>query len=425
MQPLDQDTLDRLNATALDWVRESRSRGFEQFEKLTMPAPEEEAWRYVNLDFALSDFGLADQGTPMSEPDEVAAALGELAGHATILDGYATVGRCDDAIFTSVAAKLGDGTNELRDVFGTGIDAGADIFSAAHHAFVHDGVFLHVPAGRTVERPFYVDVQATRGGAISFPHITIVVECDAEASIVIGFRSPDGEHIVVNPQIEAFVRDAGRLKLSTYQRFGNETRSIIHDRVVIGRDATAKLGEVGFGGSLGRLDLDLELTGKGAHTDLVGAFYGEHHQVLDYRLLMHHVGVSTSSDVFLKGAVQDTAESVFTGLVRIERDAAKTSAFETNRNLVLSEGARANSVPNLEILCDDVICGHGSTVGPLDEEPLYYLMSRGLSRERASRLLIRGFFEEALDRLPQPELAVPARVAVNRRFVTAQQEGRV
>lgn len=425
MQLLDQTTLERLNAAAPEWVRERRSRGFEQFEQLTMPTSKEEVWRYVDLDFALTDFALADRGTPMSEPDEVAVALGELAGHATIIDGYATAGGSDDAVFTSVAAGVGDGTSELRDVFGTGVDVGVDIFSAAHHAFVHDGVFLYVPPGRAIERPFYVDVQATRSGAVSFPHVTIVIDRDAEASIVVGFRSPDGERMVVNPQIEAFVRDAGRLKLSTYQRFGSDTRSIIHERVAIGRDATAKLGEVGIGGALGRLDLDFELTGKGAHTDLIGAFYGEHEQVLDYRLLMHHVGVNTSSDVFLKGVVQDAAESVFTGLVRIEHDATKTSAFETNRNLVLSEGARANSVPNLEILCDDVICGHGSTVGPLDEEPLYYLMSRGLSRARASRLLIHGFFEEALERLPQPELAVPARAAVNQRFVVAQQEGRV
>lgn len=423
MQRLDQTTVDRLNATLPEWVRERRERGFEEFSRRAMPTSKEEVWRYVDLDFALADFSLADEGSAMRETDEVAAALGELAGHASIIDGYATVSRSDDGLLTSLAAGVGDG--DLRDVFATGVDVGVDIFSAAHHAFVHDGVFIHVPAGQAVERPFYVDVQATRPGAVSFPHVTIVVEQDAEASVVIGFRSPDGERMVVNPQIEAFVRDAGRLKLSTYQRFGTETRSIIHERVAIGRDATAKLGEVGIGGSLGRLDLDFELTGKGAHTDLVGAFYGEHQQVLDYRLLMHHVGVNTSSDVFLKGAVQDTAESVFTGLVRIEHDAAKTSAFETNRNLVLSDGARANSVPNLEILCDDVICGHGSTVGPLDEEPLYYLMSRGLTRARASRLLIHGFFEEALERLPQPELAIPARAAVNRRFVAAQAEGRV
>ena len=158
---------------------------------------------------------------------------------------------------------------------------------------------------------------------------------------------------------------------------------------------------------------------------MVGLYYGEMQQVLDYRLVVNHVGPSTSSDVFLKGGVQDHAQSIFTGLLRIEEDAVGTSAFETNRNLVLSDGAKANSVPNLEILCNDVICGHGSSVGPLETEPLYYLMSRGISKARAERVLVRGFFEEAIGRLPLNDLDEPARQAVNRRFALAQEGGRV
>jgi Fe-S cluster assembly protein SufD len=127
----------------------------------------------------------------------------------------------------------------------------------------------------------------------------------------------------------------------------------------------------------------------------------------------------------LKGAVEDDAQSVFTGLLRIEKDATRTSTFETNRNLVLSENAKAQSVPNLEILCNDVICGHASSVGPLEGEYLYYMQSRGLSRVRAERLLIRGFFQEVIDRLPVEGLGGPVAEAVFRRFVTAQEEGRV
>ena len=116
---------------------------------------------------------------------------------------------------------------------------------------------------------------------------------------------------------------------------------------------------------------------------------------------------------------------MFSGLLKIWPDATRTSTFETNRNLVLSDGAKAHSVPNLEILCDDVVCGHGSTVGPLEEEHMYYLMSRGLSRERAQRVLIRGFFDEMIQRLPVSGLEEPVRDAVSAKFVTAQAEGRV
>lgn len=137
---------------------------------------------------------------------------------------------------------------------------------------------------------------------------------------------------------------------------------------------------------------------------------------------MTHAGRRTTSDVFLKGALEGSSQSIFTGLLRIEKDAQKTSTFETNRNLVLSENAKAHSVPNLEILCDDVMCGHGSSVGPLEEDHLYYLESRGLSRPRAERLLIRGFFAEVIDRLPIGEIAGPVSEEVFRRFVHAQHE---
>jgi Fe-S cluster assembly protein SufD len=125
----------------------------------------------------------------------------------------------------------------------------------------------------------------------------------------------------------------------------------------------------------------------------------------------------------LKGALEDESQSVFTGLLRIEKDAQKTSTFETNRNLVLSDNAKANSVPNLEILCDDVICGHASSVGPLEEDHLYYLQSRGLHRERAERLLIRGFFAEVIDRLPIRDIAAQVSDEVFRRFLRAHDRG--
>jgi len=424
--PLRPETLVQLNEGVPDWVTAARREGLGFFEKLEMPQSAEEIWRYVDLPFELKDLELApspDAG--MDGADEIAVALGSTAGHATIVDGTVIDVQSpgDDAVFVSFQDGFAEDT--FSGVLGTGVPPDLDVFSAAHHAFGHDGILLLIPANAHIEKPFYVDVQATVEGTVSFPHITIVVGSNAEANVVVGFRSPDGRFLVVNPQIEAFVNDGARLRLSTVQRFGYDTYSISHERVLIGRDANARLGEVGLGGRLGRLHLTLDVAGRGASTDLVGLFFGEQEQTLDYRLFMNHLGSNTSSDVFLKGAVEDDAKSVFTGLVKIDKDISKVSAFETNRNLVLSEGASAHSVPNLEILSDDVICGHGSTVGPLDEEPLYYLTSRGLSEARAARLMVHGFFEEVINRLPHAALAEPVREAVNRKFVEAQQEGRV
>jgi Fe-S cluster assembly protein SufD len=227
------------------------------------------------------------------------------------------------------------------------------------------------------------------------------------------------------PEVSLNISDGGNLRFVSLQALDQAASNVVHQRVRIGRDATSRIGEVGLGADLGRLDLGITLEGDGASSEVVGLFFGEGSQTLDYRMLITHIGASTTSDVFLKGAVEDGAQSVFTGLLRIEKSARKTSTFETNRNLVLSENAKAHSVPNLEILCDDVICGHASSVGPLEEDHLYYLLSRGLRKERAERLLIRGFFTEVIDRLPIDAIAAPVSEEVFSRFVQAQEEGRV
>jgi Fe-S cluster assembly protein SufD len=176
-----------------------------------------------------------------------------------------------------------------------------------------------------------------------------------------------------------------------------------------------------LGGRLGRLDLGLDLDGQGSSAEVVGLFFGHQQQTLDYRMVLNHRGRKSTSAVLLKGAVEDAAQSIFSGLVRIEKGAFGASAFETNRNLVLSPDAKAHSVPNLEILCDDVICGHGSSVGPLEEEHLYYLRSRGLTRPRAERLLIRGFFNEVLDRLPVRGMESALAEILDRRFLQKRE----
>ena len=228
------------------------------------------------------------------------------------------------------------------------------------------------------------------------------------------------------PQVEASVRDGGRLRLTTVQQLDEAATTIAHQRLDLGRDSTAFLGEVGLGGRFGRLDLGIDLLGSGGTADVVGIYYGEHEQVLDYRLLIDHFGPSTSSKVFLKGAVEDTRQL---GVHRDDQDrpeAAKTLGVTRPTATWCSPmGPKPSSVPNLEILCNDVICGHASSVGPLDEEQLYYLRAAGSPSDRAARLLVRGFFEEVIARLPHPQLADPVREWVNRKFVTAQEEGRV
>ncbi len=427
MRSLDQTTVDTAAEMAPAWLADLRQQGFEYFEKLAMPTGAEEEWRYVDLDFELTDFGVPDvAGVPMVEDSDL-AMLTDYAGIARLVDGF-VVDAFSDTVGMSLVKLAGRDPDEdalFADTLGRMVPADTDIFAAAHQAFATDGVVLHVERGVTVDRPIIVDMQATQPGTVSFPHLNVVLEPNAEASVIVVLRSPNAERIVVVPRIELSVGDGARLNLVTSQHWGDTTTAVTHQRMVLGRDATGRLGEVGLGAKLGRLDLDVDLVGDGSSSELVGVYFGDREQVLDYRVVVNHHGKNTRSDVFLKGAVEDEAESVFTGLLKIWPDATRTSTFETNRNLVLSDGAKAHSVPNLEILCDDVVCGHGSTVGPLEEEHMYYLMSRGLSKERAERVLIKGFFEEMIQRLPVTGLESPVRAAVTRKFVAAQVGGRI
>ncbi|MCE2526147.1 MAG: SufD family Fe-S cluster assembly protein [Actinomycetia bacterium] len=420
MLSLDNQTLERLNSEAPSALACKRRRALEEYRRLQMPSPKEENWKYVNLGFDLDEMGLPSAaGDPLPD-DGFVAALSNRAGSAVMVDGrlVGVINESEAQLGPSMEAAEGGPFPDL-------LTADTDKFAAAALAFSVDGISLRIPRNRAVDAPFVIDVQSTCPETVIFPSVTVQAEENSEATVVILFRSPDGMPSVVAPNLQTTVGHGARLSVTTVGLMGTEGANVMHHRSRIGPDATLRMGEIGLGGRLARMDLRTTLAGRGGSVEVVGLYYGEMQQVLDYRLVVNHVGPSTSSEVFLKGGVQDHAQSIFTGLLRIEEDAAGTSAFETNRNLVLSDGAKANSVPNLEILCNDVICGHGSSVGPLETEPLYYLMSRGISKARAERILVRGFFEEAIGRLPLDDLDEPARQAVNRRFALAQEGGRV
>lgn len=414
-------TVDRLNEGAPDWLIGRRRAGLAAWASQTMPTGKSEDWRYVELDFDIDDFRPAEQAGEPLPADEFLSAVGDPIATATMVDGCAVDLAGDD-----VALATADGiTGALAERYGAGLAAAQSIFAAAHQALAPAGLVVHVGRGVAHERPVVVDLQAVTDGTVSFPHVSIVMDENSEASVVVLSRSAPGANALHVPVVEASVGDGSRLKLTTVQNHDRAARAVAQHSVTLGRDASVSLGEVGLGGTYGRQRLALNLDGAGSSARMNGIYFGDGDQVLDYRVYVTHRGPRTSSDIFLKGAVEDRAHAVWTGLVRIEHEAVGTSAFETNRNLVLSEGARVNSVPNLEILTDDLQCGHGSSSGPLEEEHLYYLMSRGLPRDRAERLLVRGFFEEIITQLPASGLAEPSRRAVNQKYVVAQQEGRV
>ncbi len=409
------------------WRSTARSTAFGMFSDDAMPTQDDEIWRYVDLDFVMDDYRPSAGATVDLGDDPLAAHIpnptvvrvvdGLFVGEDSFAEGF-TVMSLDRA-----AAERSDMVEVALDR--SGISADGDIFKAASAAFGGDGVFVHAARGIVAPSVVAIDIQAGSNGTASFPHVVIAAEEHADVSVVVHLRSHVDTEALIVPQFSIAVGDGARISLSLVQNVGYGVRSIGSLHAEIGSDALFRFGEIGLGGRLARLHLDVGLEGRGSAANVVGAYFGEQDQILDYRYFMRHVGTNTRSDMFLKGAVEDDARSVFTGMIRIEESGQKTEAYQTNRNLILSDGASAQSVPNLEILANDVKCGHGSTVGPLDLEQKYYLMSRGLSPDSADRLQVRGFFEEALGKLPHPELATPVREWINRKYETAQAEGRV
>ena len=406
--PIDRSTHERVTTGLSGPGRLRAAAGGDAFAAMEMPSEQAENWRYVHPDIVLDEFAIAaTPGTPLPSTLPIPASAG-----AVNVDGR------------TVSATSGDGV--AVSAWSADTDPGdapaiSDRFEAMHEAFASDGVIVEVPRGSRVAPTVLIDLQAVTSGVAVMPRLRIVAGGSSEIAVVVHERSPDGVPALVVPRFEIDAGDGSRVRLTVIQEWGDATAAVARHHFVARRDSMVGLAEAGLGGRYSRLHLTVDLIGDGSGAEIVGAYFGDVEQTLDYRYFLRHAARGTTSQMFLKGAVAGESRSVFSGLIRIEPSGQKTSAHQTNRNLVLSEGAQAHSVPNLEILADDVRCGHGSAVGPLDEEQRYYLMSRGLDRQRADRLQVKGFFEEALLRFPDRRLEPMLRALVMAKYAGVER----
>ncbi|MGI9586392.1 MAG: Fe-S cluster assembly protein SufD [Acidimicrobiia bacterium] len=393
-----------IGASDTEWMAKRRKDAASALPDITMPSEREEIWRYLDLDFDPAfESAPTEPGDSVLQDEIVAGWTGNVV---TVVDGFVTT----DGLETLSAS---DGP--------LGSDRDTDLFATAHRALSPGAVVID---REMLNEPVLVDVQTT-GANTTFPGVHVDVEPGSSGTVIVRYRSGTSEPATVVPILTANVGDNGRLALTVVQDWNYGTRAFGRAIATLGRDASLVLSEIGLGARLGRLHLDVDFVGNGSNAKIYGAYFGEEDQTLDYRYFMNHIGTNTRCDMFLKGAVEDRALSVFTGMIRIEESGQKTESFQTNKNLILSDGAAAQSVPNLEILANDVKCGHGSSVGPLDQDQKYYLMARGLTSERADRLQVHGFFEEVVSQLPDPAVAAWVRDRINHKYIAAQEEGRV
>ncbi|MGH9296930.1 MAG: SufB/SufD family protein, partial [Acidimicrobiales bacterium] len=300
-------------------------------------------------------------------------------------------------------------------------------------AFAPDAVVFTVPPGCELESPLVIVHVLSAGARVAggdqshvagpalFPRTVIRLGENAGATVVELLVSGEEAALVV-PVVDLDVGDGARLFYTAVQQLGSATWQLGHTRVRTGRDATIKTFTASLGGAYARSRTDSVLAGQGGSAELLAAFLGDGTQVHDFRTLQEHAAPRTTSDLVFKGAVGGTARSVYSGLIRMLHGARGANAFQTNRNLVLSEGAHADSVPNLDIKENDVRCSHASAVGPIDAEQRFYLESRGVPREAAERLILLGFFGELLERaLPSVRDHVVASIRSRVSAMTGEQ----
>lgn len=400
------------------WLVQRRAAAAERLGALTWPTAADEIWRYSRigeLDLArYRPLGPDELGAPGDEPapggGPFAAEAGERAGLVVVRNGRVVHHELDEALAAKGVRVCGLATCEAAELagrLGVASDASPDAFTVLHDAFLAGGAFVHVPAGVVVERPVVVVHWGEGAGVASFPHTLVAADEASEVTVVERFGSAPagGPGHLVDGVAELLVGDAAHVRYLSVQEHAATTWQVALQRAHLGRDATVRAAAVALGGDYARLRSEALLSGPGAESDQVAVYFGDGTQMLDFRTLQDHAAPRTRSNLLFKGAVEDDAHSVYSGLVRIRPDAQKSDAHQTNRNLVLSAGAGAESIPNLEIEADDVRCSHASTVGPIDDDQRYYLESRGVPPEEAERLIVLGFFDDVLDRLPVRAMA--------------------
>ena len=393
------------------------------------PSEKEEVWRYTPVDeLELDDYeplrgvGPDDLGELGSDfVKGVVADLPERAALVTVVDGsLVAVDRAGLPGSVQVGGLGGD------PVLGQVLEGG-DALVRVNDAFHPDAVVVDVPGGVTLDRPIVIVHWCTAAGTpptASFLRTVVRLGSGSSAQVVeVVAGAPGGGRGLVVPVTELSAGDGSQLSYAALQVLGNEVWHIARVAAVAGRDAALRTFSMGLGAAYDRSRTDALAQGPGSTTELRSAYLGTGSQVHDVRTLQDHAAAHTTSDLLCKGAVAGTSRSVYSGLIRVRRGAVRTNAFQTNHNLVLDEGAHADSVPNLDIEENDVRCSHASTVGPVNEDQRYYLESRGIPPARAERLIVTGFFDDIVQRCPVPALVPRLRREVELRLTSALELG--
>ncbi len=364
-----------------------------RYAELPLPDTTEEAWRFTDLRGFDPDGFAAGAESDESETDSI---LPELKATAWAEVGESGIRIHADGLPDGVRFEaLDEGDPRLYSLVGW------DEKFAAHNAATwKHGLLVRVAKGVELEDPFYVRIASSVEDGAIFWRLLVVAEEGSRFTLIEEYASarPDLP-AYTNAVAELFVEQAAKLEYVSIQNLSRETWHFATHHARVERDAELDWVAGGFGSKNGKIRIQNDLNGPGATSRVTGAYFADGVQHLDYDTFQEHIAPSTESDFAFKGALRESAQAVWRGMIRVEADAQKTNAYQENRNLLLSPEAHADSIPGLEIMANDVRCTHGATLGRVNREELFYLMARGLSRSEAERLIVRGFFQDVLDRI--------------------------
>lgn len=394
-----------------DWMRELRLQAWAVYESLPMPTTNDEEWRRSDLRrFKLNEMGPSLNGHGSAEV--VPAYLGEqlteevVGGTLVQVDGVTSKYELSDelkaqgVIFCDMHTAVANHGDLVRKYFMTqAVKADEGKFAALHGAFWRGGTFLYVPKNVRAAAPLHSVLWSTNGK--SFSHTLVVLDTGSEAIFMDEYASATGDKPGFhNGAVELLVGDIASLIYASLQDFGTNVWQINHERGRVGRDAKLDWVTSAMGTRFTKAFQTVELDKQGGWARMSGIFFTQGRQHFDLDTQQNHNAPNTVSDLLYKGALRDKSRSVWQGMIKALPNAQKIDGFQANRNLMLDKQSRADSIPGLEIEADDVRCTHASTVGKLDDEEIFYLMSRGIARQTATRMVVQGFFDPIMQRIP-------------------------
>jgi Fe-S cluster assembly protein SufD len=408
----------------LPWLWRLRQDAFARFCEVGFPTTHDEDWRFTNVSaiaqtaFRLTRNGRARLSQQELEPYRITGVACQLVFvNGRFARELSLLGNLPDGVkVNSLAGEISSNPGAIESHFGRYLDIRRDAFSALNTAFVEDGAFVHVPRGTLVEEPICLLFVSTGDNApsMSHPRNLIVAEENSQATFVEDYVSLDGDAVFCNTVTELVAGDHSLLSHYMIEREHEQAFNISTLRIQQGRSANVVSHSVLLGGALVRNNVHPVLAGEGGECLINGLFIGNSDQHLDNYMLVEHASPRCGSRQFYNGILDGHAHGVFHGRIIVHKDAQKTDAKQTNRNLLLSDDAQIDTKPQLEIYADDVKCTHGATIGQIEGDALFYLRSRGIDEVSARKLLLFAFASECLDRMKQGPVRKHVEGLINR-----------